>query len=67
MRKVLGDQGIPTSCRHLVGKRRVIITAAGLVDTPRHRPRAKAIISSRSKQFGPSGAIQSGIDIRPFE
>src|SRR5712692_8378447 len=29
----------PTSCRHLVDKRRVIITAAGLVDAPRYFPR----------------------------
>ncbi len=29
---------------HLVNQRRIVVTAAGLVDVPGHRPHAKAIL-----------------------
>jgi hypothetical protein len=41
MRKVLGDQAFPTSCRHFIDQRPIVITGACLVEAPRHRPRAK--------------------------
>ena len=41
------------SYRHLVDKRRVVITGARLVDSPRHGPHTKAVLRQRA-QF-PSG------------
>src|SRR5260221_4089456 len=45
--RFLAIRAFPTSCRHLVDKRGIVIPGAGLVDAPRHRPHAKAIIGGR--------------------
>jgi hypothetical protein len=51
----------------LINERRIVITTAGAIDAPRHWLHANAIIGSRSKEFGPIGAIQPGFDIRIVE
>jgi hypothetical protein len=56
----------PTSCRHLVDKRGIVIAAAGLVDPPGHRPHANAILrgwpEARYRQYRSAKARNPHID-----
>src|SRR5262252_791460 len=51
------------SCGHLVDQRRVVIARAGLIEAPRHRPHAKAILSGRIEKLDADGTVEPGPDI----
>jgi hypothetical protein len=55
------------SCCHLVDQRRIIVAGAGLVDPPRYRPYAKAVLGGGPEKFGAFCASQPRSDVRILE